>query len=290
MRNIMVNRFVAIDFETANADLASICQVGVVTFENGEVVESWGSLVNPEDYFDWINIDIHGIDQDTVKNAPTFGQIYELLKNRLHGQIVVSHTSFDRGALAQALSKYGLVQMDCTWLDSARVVRRTWEQWAQRGYGLGNICKELGIVFDAHDAVEDARAAGQVLLLAMDKTGLDLNGLLARVKQSIDPASNLPIVMHGDPHGPLFGEEVAFTGALIIPRREAAAMAAKVGCDVVANVKKSTTVLVVGDQDILKLAGHEKSIKHRKAEELIGKGQSIRVLRESDFLLLVNFV
>jgi DNA polymerase-3 subunit epsilon len=119
----------------------------------------------------------------------------------------------------------------------------------------------------------------------MKKTSLDLNGLLSLVK-----SSDLPIVMHGDPHGPLFGEEIVFTGALIIPRREAAVMAAKIGCDVVSNVKKSTTVLIVGDQDILKLGGHEKSIKHRRAEELIGKGQSIRILRESDFLLLVNFI
>jgi len=48
----MPEKFVAIDFETANADLASICQVGVVTFEEGRVVESWGSLINPLDYFD----------------------------------------------------------------------------------------------------------------------------------------------------------------------------------------------------------------------------------------------
>ena len=43
--------FVAIDVETANADLASICQIGIVAFENGSVKESWQSLVNPEDYF-----------------------------------------------------------------------------------------------------------------------------------------------------------------------------------------------------------------------------------------------
>ena len=72
----MSEKFVTIDFETANADLASICQVGIVTFEQGKVVETWGSLVNPQDYFDWINVDIHGIDENTVKDAPTFQQIY----------------------------------------------------------------------------------------------------------------------------------------------------------------------------------------------------------------------
>ena len=65
-------------------------------------------------------------------------------------------------------------------------------------------------------------------------------------------------------------------------------MAAKIGCSISDGVTKKTTILVVGDQDVKKLAGHEKSSKHRKAEELIQKGQALRILRESDFKELVN--
>ena len=124
----MSEKFVAIDFETANADLASICQVGVVTFENGRVVDSWGSLVNPQDYFDWINIEIHGIDEAAVEDAPTFQQIYAEILIRLQSNVVVSHTSFDRTALSQAIAKHNLAGIPCQWLDSARVVRRAWPQ------------------------------------------------------------------------------------------------------------------------------------------------------------------
>lgn len=68
--------FVAIDVETANSDLASICQIGIVGFEDGLPKHSWQSLVNPEDYFDDMNVLIHGIDEDAVKDAPTFPQGY----------------------------------------------------------------------------------------------------------------------------------------------------------------------------------------------------------------------
>jgi len=284
----MGDRFVAIDFETANADLASICQIGAVTFEGGVVREAWGTLVNPEDYFDWINVSIHGIDERKVRKAPTFPHIAGALAARVGGQVVVSHTSFDRVALAQALTKHRLEMISCTWLDSARVARRAWTQFARAGYGLGNVCGTLGIQYQAHDAVEDARAAGEVLLQAMKQTGLDLSGWLARVAQPIDPETAKPIAYDGNPDGPLFGEEIVFTGALTLPRREAAALAARAGCDVATGVKKSTTLLVVGDQDVRKLAGHEKSTKHRKAESLIAKGQPIRILRESDFVRLVD--
>ena len=65
-------------------------------------------------------------------------------------------------------------------------------------------------------------------------------------------------------------------------------MAADAGCTVTENVIKTTTLLVVGDQDVRRLAGHEKSGKHRKAEDLILKGQRIRILGESDFTRLIG--
>jgi len=71
-------------------------------------------------------------------------------------------------------------------------------------------------------------------------------------------------------------------------RRQAADLASVAGCEVDHGVTKRTTMLVVGDQDIRKLAGHEKSAKHRKAEELIGKGQAIRIITESDFQRVVK--
>jgi DNA polymerase-3 subunit epsilon len=74
----------------------------------------------------------------------------------------------------------------------------------------------------------------------------------------------------------------------MIPRREAADLAASVGCEVDGGVTKRTTLLVVGDQDVQRLAGHEKSSKHRKAEQLVQMGQPIRILRESDFCELVK--
>ena len=86
--------FVAIDVETANPDLASICQIGIVAFENGSVQDSWQSLVNPEDYFDGINVSIHGIDECAVKLAPTSPKIFETVKNAVSGQCSIKSYIF----------------------------------------------------------------------------------------------------------------------------------------------------------------------------------------------------
>jgi DNA polymerase-3 subunit epsilon len=280
--------FVALDFETANADMSSICQLGFAHFKDGFLQEEWKTYVDPEDFFDEINISIHGIDETTVKGAPKLRDVITRIYTYLDGRIAVCHTHFDRVALNKSCAKYGLRVPTCTWLDSARVTRRTWDQCAYRGYGLGNVCAILGYQFVQHDALEDAKAAAHVLLAAIEKTGMDLPQWLKRVERRIDfPDHSYNISQDGNPEGAFYGEIMVFTGTLQIPRRMATEMAIKIGCTVVDGVNKKTTILVVGDQDVKKLAGHEKSSKHRKAEKLIAEGYQIRILQESDFKELV---
>jgi len=280
--------FTSIDVETANADLSSICQIGVVKFVDGTIVDKWSTLVDPEDEFDLINVSIHGIDEEKVKGAPTFLHIENQVRRILTDTIVACHTPFDRAAINQAYQRYGLGPLECVWLDTARVSRRAWTQFAYQGYGLANIAGELGIEFRHHDALEDARAAGEILVRAVRDTGINVQEWLARVNQPIFGAKDYKITRDGAPDGPLAGEVVVFTGALSIPRREALDMAASIGCAVREGITTDTTLLVVGDQDIRKLAGHEKSSKHRKAEQLIEQGQQIRILGERDFLKIIE--
>lgn len=281
-------QFVAIDVETANADLSSICQVGVAVFRDGVNVDSWSSLVDPQDDFDGFNVSIHGIDEQMVKGAPIWPKVADALRGFLTNSVVASHTAFDRAATSLACEKYGISSFSCQWLDTARVVRRAWpEKFAVTGYGLDKVAKFLGIPFKHHDALEDARAAGEVLCRANTATGLTLNDWLVRVKRPIDPSSNEPITRVGNVEGPLFGDVAVFTGSLAIPRREAANLAASAGCRVASSVTKKTTLLIVGNQDVTKLAGKTKSSKHLKADELIAQGYPIRILRESDFQHIV---
>ncbi len=295
--------FVALDFETANPCLSSICQIGIVTFDDSGHINVWQTLVNPEDHFAKTNISIHGITEADVQDAPRFPEIYDRLCCILTDQVVVHYTAFDRVAMGRAEEKYDLPVLQCNWLDATDVVRRTWRDIAHSGYNLANVTARLGIQFRHHAADEDARAAGLVLLEALRVTGTKLsdwvNGYPTRVSV---PASHDQAHRHeshwvdypahcqrtGDSSGPLSGEVLVFTGNLTISREEAADMAAKAGCNVADGVTKKTTMLVVGNQDVRLLAGHEKSSKHRKAEELIEKGQMIRILSERDFRRLLG--
>lgn len=148
--------FIALDVETANPNFASICQIGAATFRDGEVVDEFSTLVDPQDYFHFMNISVHGITEDDVKGAPTFSEIAPELNERLAGSICATHTAFDRTAIYQVCSRFELEPPSCNWLDTARVARRTWESVAHKGYGLANLTSMLGIQFQHHDALEDA--------------------------------------------------------------------------------------------------------------------------------------
>lgn len=73
--------FKGIDVETANTDYSSIYQIGLITVEEGVISGEWNTLINPEAYFALFNISNHGIDidEEAVKSAPTFDDIYNEL-------------------------------------------------------------------------------------------------------------------------------------------------------------------------------------------------------------------
>ena len=285
--------FVSVDVETANSDMASICQIGIAVFENGMIVDEWVTLVDPDGHFAGINVSIHGISKRDVKGAPKFSGVAKKINEYFKDNLIISHGSFDRNSLFKAFALCDESLLFDSWLDTCSVTRRAWPQFAKSGYGLANVCKTIGYEFEHHDALADAKAAGAVLIEAIKLTNIDLDDWPKRVNQPIVPGSSsvrvrTAINREGNPDGDLFGEVVVFTGSLIMVRSEAANLASKIGCSVASSVTKTTTLLVVGDQDLDKLAGKAKSSKHIKAEGLITKGQSIRILKESDFLSMAK--
>lgn len=279
--------FVALDIETANEDYSSICQVGLAFFKDHKFIQIWETYVDPEDYFDPINVSIHGINHVMVKGAPKIPETLNFLRENLTRKIIVHHTAYDRVSIKRSAERFAQPELEFQWLDTARVARRAWEEYRHCGYGLKNLADNFGIEFKHHDAAEDARAAGEILIKAISESGVALNEWLIKAYKK-QYRYHEKINLEGDPDGPLFGETIAFTGALSISRPEAAKLAAEMGCCVGSGVTAKTTLLVVGDQDVRALAGHEKSSKHRKAEGLISKGQELRILTESDFFSLLQ--
>lgn len=281
-----MGNFLALDVETANVDYSSICQIGIVEFKDGIEIDNWTTLVNPNEYFDPFNISIHGISENDVTEAPTFDDVFEKLNLLMQSKIIIHHGHFDRSAFKKSYEKLDLDPISCVWVDSTKIVRRTWEKYTSKGFGLANLAKEFNFEFQHHDALEDARMAGYIVLAALEESGKDIEDWIEHSLTPITKAKS--IVRNGNTNTIFSGEKIVFTGGLTMSRAEAADNAQKLGFDVMTTVTNRTTYVCVGTQESARLSGYSKSSKHRKAEALITKGSEITILSEDDFWSLVR--
>lgn len=267
--------FVVVDVETACARVSSICQIGIVGFRGGHEMFAYETLIDPQDEFASFNIGIHGISPEHVAGKPTFGSIHGIVAEHLTGRITVAHSGFDKGALSAACRTGDLPFIETTWLDSVRVAKRAWPQLPN--HRLNTLADHLKIRHRHHDALSDARAAGTVIVRAIEETGIDLQGWLAK------PAKPGKAPRAADT-GPLKGHRIAILGER---RDEALAQfLAAHGARVVSRVGGTTTMLVISTHQPFGrwAAAHA---EHRKAEELRDAGAGIEIVTEAELRALL---
>ncbi|MGY2733399.1 3'-5' exonuclease [Sphingomonas sp. UYP23] len=268
--------FVVVDVETSCSRVSSICQIGIVGFRAGEVIFEYETLVDPRDEFHGFNTRIHGIAAAHVVGQPCFGEIHATVNAHLGGKTTVAHSYFDKGALAAACRVHDRPMIETTWLDSVRVAKRAWPELPS--HRLNVLSRFLGIAHRHHDALSDARAAGLVVVKAIEHTGLSLGDWLAPAPRA---KAGPPPKPGGE--GPRKGHRIAILGE---PRDgRLAHKVAQLGGRVVSAVGTTTTILaIVGEEPfgygVIYDAGF------RRAEGLRRGGEAIRILAERDVLSL----
>jgi len=100
--------FVALDFETANFKRQSVCSVGLAIVEDLKIVKTINKLIKPTpNYYERINMSIHGIKPEMTEKEKDFAELWPELKPYLENNYVVAHNaSFDLSALRYVLNSY----------------------------------------------------------------------------------------------------------------------------------------------------------------------------------------
>jgi len=149
-------RYVAIDFETANNELISACSVGLAKMEDGQLVDSYYTLINPASpYFSPMNISIHGIRPEEVEGAPTFEEIWPEMLLFIGDDLLIAHNaSFDVGILRALLRHYNLPIPAIRYTCTVRISRKIWPEFPS--HKLTDLSYHFGLDYQAHHALEDA--------------------------------------------------------------------------------------------------------------------------------------
>ena len=156
--------FTAFDFETANSQSHSACQLGVAVVEDGRLILEKSWLIRPPGKFFTFTY-LHGITYAMVKDQPAFGELWPEISPFFIGQIIAAHNAdFDIGVLTATLAHYGLFVPEFYVIDSLAVARSAWPEL--KNHRLSTVAAHLNIALNHHDAASDAKACAEIILKA----------------------------------------------------------------------------------------------------------------------------
>lgn len=161
----MLEDFAAIDFETANRELTSICAVGVVVVRGGELCDSYYHLVRPEpEYYIRQFTAIHGISYEDTMSEPNFAYVWEELREKIDNLPLVAHNkAFDENVLRATCRMYGIDMPDVPFYCTLQQARRVIPRGPIGNYRLPTVCAYLGVPFGKHhNALDDAEGCARI--------------------------------------------------------------------------------------------------------------------------------
>jgi len=158
--------FASIDFETANHNPSSICSVGVVIVCDGQIVDTYYSLIQPEpNYYTYYNTRVHGLTCEDTDNARIFPKVWAEISPKIEGLILVAHNkSFDEGCLKAVFKTYGLDYPDYEFCCTCHMSRKKFPNLPN--HQLQTVSEYCGYYLENHHhALADAEACAAIALI-----------------------------------------------------------------------------------------------------------------------------
>jgi DNA polymerase-3 subunit epsilon len=149
---------VFVDLETTGGNSAydRITEVGLIRVENGELVEEWSSLVNPERPIPSYIEAYTGITNEMVADAPRFADIAALVRHQRDGGRRAAHSArFDYSFLRSEFRRLDM-PFSAKVLCTVKLSRRLFPDFAR--HNLDALMERHGLTCSArHRALGDAR-------------------------------------------------------------------------------------------------------------------------------------
>ncbi|MGD1820150.1 MAG: exonuclease domain-containing protein [Pleomorphochaeta sp.] len=164
--------YVALDFETANANKGGAASIGMAKFnEEGEVIDTYYSLICPKvKYFDPSMTRVHQLSANDCLISPTFDKLWDDIENFMADDIIVAHNAkFDYSVLQGCLESYDLNFPKNVFYCTLQISRKKWPDL--RSHKLTYLSEVMELNYRAHHALDDAINCGKIFKLACgDKT------------------------------------------------------------------------------------------------------------------------
>lgn len=161
-----MKNFAAIDFETANRNMSSVCSVGVVVVHDGLITDKFYRLIRPyPNFYSYWNTQVHGLRFQDTADAESFPQVWHDVEPLIEGLTLVAHnSSFDEGCLKAAFKAYGMTYPDYPFCCTCRASRRVFGKKLP-DHKLHTVAAYCGYNLENHHhALADAEACAQIAI------------------------------------------------------------------------------------------------------------------------------
>ena len=191
---------VALDLEATGLNPKSdrIVEIGAVRLRGGKLKEQppFRRLVQPGIPIPPAAVEIHGIDQDALLNAPEFPAVWPEAKQFFGDSVLVGHTlSFDLDLLKNEVNRAQQIWQEPTWLDVRLLAALVKPELSDRS--LDELAAALGLeIRDRHSAVGDATAAAAIfcaLLPRLREAGIQTVAEAVRASNQVNARSTAPL-------------------------------------------------------------------------------------------------
>lgn len=166
--------YVVFDVETTglSAVYDTIIELAAVKIRNGEIIDRFESFANPHHRLSATTINLTGITDDMVENAPEVAEVIRSFHDWVGDAVLVAHNaSFDMGFLNVGYKNIGIEKANNPVIDTLELGRFLYPEL--KNHRLNTLTKKFDIELTQHHrAIYDAEATGY-LLLKMLKDSLE---------------------------------------------------------------------------------------------------------------------
>lgn len=169
--NFRNTTFSVIDFETTGTSpkTSRAIEVGIVKIENLKIVDSYQSLINPDQFISPFITSLTGISNEDVLDAPRFEDIISEIKDYIDNTVLVAHNlPFDYAFLKTEFDRAEVLLPNLIQVCTLKLSRFLFPELKSKS--LGSMVKHFKIKHkNVHRALGDAHATAKVFLKLLDK-------------------------------------------------------------------------------------------------------------------------
>lgn len=158
--------YIVFDVETTglSAVYDTVIELAAVKMKEGEIIDKFESFANPHHPLSATTIELTGITDDMVQDAPDASEVLKKFSDWIGNDILVAHNaSFDMGFLNAGLQRAGFEKVQNGVIDTLELARFLYPH--MKNHRLNTLAKKFDVeLVQHHRAIYDAETTGYLLV------------------------------------------------------------------------------------------------------------------------------